>query len=395
MKTSKKVSVVHINDAITPGGSLVVMDSLIKGTSKENIENRAIIADRPENLDITLDNIEYDVLRHKYSYLEHSQLISSIEGKNKYIRLLYLLAFEAKKKIYDFIYLFKIIQILKNKPFDLIHIHSTLLPCFACILTKSPFIYHLHGLHAKYTKTGVFLMNSAQSIIAISNYIAQTAIKHGISKDKITVLANPLRPSPMPRPLKESYKSNTDEVLIGHFGRIVPWKGQLEFIEAFAIVKKNFPHISAIIVGEVTDGNDEYFQSLTDRIADLNIQDSIHFLGYKNNTADYYNICDIIVHSSIEPEPFGLVIIESMAAGKPVIASSLGAAPEIIDDGITGLIADPRDKDKLSAQIISLVKSTKLRGELGANAQIEVDKSYRLDFIAKKFSSMYKEISDL
>lgn len=395
LKTNKKITILHINDAVTPGGSLVVMDSLIKSTPKENISNKAIIANKLEILDIKLENNCYDILRPKYSYPEHTQLIGQLKRRNKFYRILQLIIFESKRKLFNSIYTLKLfVLITKYKP-DLVHIHSTTLPCLACILARTPYIFHLHGaIDSDYSSANISMINKAHTIIAISDFVAQSAGQFGLDNEKISIIANPIRLFPHPKHIDNNYRCKSNDILIGHFGRIVRWKGQLEFVEAFNLAKQKIPDISAIIVGEVTDGNDAYLKQLTKKTRDLGIEDSVKFVGYKQNTQDYYNICDIIIHSSIEPEPFGLVIIEAMAAGKPVIASTLGAAPEIVDDGISGLIADPRSSDDLSAQIIKLAESEELRKQLGSYAKIAANQNYNLEFIAKKFCAVYKEISN-
>ena len=84
LMNSKNTSVLHINDAITPGGSLVVINSLITSTSKQNITNTVIISEETEKLDLFLKDNCYSILKTKYSYSEHSQLISNVKNKKKY-----------------------------------------------------------------------------------------------------------------------------------------------------------------------------------------------------------------------------------------------------------------------------------------------------------------------
>ncbi len=393
--SNQVLSILHINDAVSQGGSLVVMSSLCSASARTNIKCKSLIADAAENLDINLEKKNTYVLRPKYSYPEHRHLITKLQEKNKYLRALGLILFESKRTFFNGLYLLSLIALLKKEKFDVVHIHSTPLPCLACILTKTPFVFHLHGpINSYYTRIGLFMVGRAQTIISISNFVANTATASGLKQHKIKVIANPVRPSPSPADLHHDYKMTPDDVLVGHFGRLVPWKGQLEFIKSFAIALQSTPNMSAIIVGEVTDGCEPYLELLHQTTKELNICDSVYFLGYKTNTEDYYNICDIVVHSSIEPEPFGLVIIEAMAAAKAVIASNLGAAPEIISNGNNGLIADPTNKDDLSSQIVTLASSKALRLQLGEAAKISAEKKYNLDLIAEKFKAVYIEARD-
>lgn len=135
--------------------------------------------------------------------------------------------------------------------------------------------------------------------------------------------------------------------LIGMFGRITVWKGQDVFLRALAKTKDT----RAIIVGEAYFGEQEYEQNLHTLIKELHLEDRVTMTGHLDNIPAVMSACDIIVHCSTAPEPFGLVIVEAMAAQKPVIASNAGGAQEIVQNNITGQLTPPGDDTALAAAI--------------------------------------------
>jgi glycosyltransferase involved in cell wall biosynthesis len=101
---------------------------------------------------------------------------------------------------------------------------------------------------------------------------------------------------------------------------------------------------------------------------------------------------DVVVHASIIPEPFGQVIIEGMAAGKPVIASRGGGATEIVIDGVSGLLVPMKDDEALAAAMRELLGDAGLRERLGAAGRRRVEEAFRIESTALKISQVYSTL---
>lgn len=127
--------------------------------------------------------------------------------------------------------------------------------------------------------------------------------------------------------------------LIGIFGRITAWKGQDIFIQAISLISE----AKAIVVGEPFFGEHAYEQQIHQLVKKLNLEDKITFTGHTDDVPEIMAACDVVVHCSTAPEPFGLVIVEAMAARRPVIASDAGGAQEIIHHNITGQLTPMGD----------------------------------------------------
>jgi glycosyltransferase involved in cell wall biosynthesis len=138
--------------------------------------------------------------------------------------------------------------------------------------------------------------------------------------------------------------------LIGIVGRLQRWKGIHVLIEAMPKVLQNYPDAYCVVVGGKHDLEPDYPTFVEQRIADLGLGDRIILAGLQQNVPEWMQAMDIVVHAS-DNEPFGIVTIEAMALGKPVVAAASGGPTEIITDGENGLLASYGDAD---AQVISL-----------------------------------------
>ncbi len=152
---------------------------------------------------------------------------------------------------------------------------------------------------------------------------------------------------------------------IGLIGRISPWKGQHIFLQAAAQVLKRFPDARFVIIGAPLFGEDEYNQEIRKLPADLGIADAVEFAGFRNDIGDAIDELDMVVHASTVGEPFGQVIIEGMAAAKPVVATNGGGVPEIVNDGATGILVPMGDAQAMADAMCALLADPKRAREMG------------------------------
>ena len=137
--------------------------------------------------------------------------------------------------------------------------------------------------------------------------------------------------------------------VLGVFGRIIPWKGQDVVMRALAQV----PSGIALFVGEEEDGG--YANQLRLLAAKLGIAERVRFLGFREDVPQLMRLVDCVVHASVDPEPFGRVVVEGMLAGRPVIATRAGGVPEIIEDGVNGILVPPGNPDELAEAIVRVL----------------------------------------
>lgn len=172
---------------------------------------------------------------------------------------------------------------------------------------------------------------------------------------------------------------DSDQRLIGVFGRLTPWKGQhvlLDALQSDALRK-----VAAAFVGEALYTNEDraYADRLRQMSADPGLASRVHWLGHRNDIPELMQACDVVVHCSTQPEPLGRVIIEGMLAGRPVVAAAAGGALEIINDGVDGLLTPPGDSDRLAAAIGSLLIDPEFAKRLAEAGRASARDRFRLE----------------
>jgi len=151
--------------------------------------------------------------------------------------------------------------------------------------------------------------------------------------------------------LRSELGLGADDFVVGSLGRIRPWKGQHVLIEALAKLHGRYPRVKGLIVGAPEVHEMAYGETMRQMARDLGVGESVIFCGYRRDVPDVLRAMDLMAHTSVRPEPFGRVIIEAMAAGTPVVASDAGAGPEIVRDGVEGLLVPADDATALAAAI--------------------------------------------
>ena len=192
--------------------------------------------------------------------------------------------------------------------------------------------------------------------------------------------------------MRKHYGINERELVLGIVGRIIRWKGHVEFLMAASMVMRAVPGLRVLIVGEFSDNSSLYRNEITRIVEDSGYKERFIFTGYVSDVESYYSLMDVCVHASIEPEPFGLVITEAMVCGIPVIASDRGAPREIITDGENGYLVNPKDTGKLAETIIRLLNDGALRSRIGVSGKEHVLRNYHVGSYAKSMEQVYMKV---
>ncbi len=170
---------------------------------------------------------------------------------------------------------------------------------------------------------------------------------------------------------RKRYSLSLDRRLVGVIGRLDPQKGQEEFLRSLPLVLKEHADAFYVILGEETHGEEGFRRRLVNLSYELGVQNSVRFLPFTENAAEFMAAIDVFVMPSYS-ETFGLVLIEAMAMEKPVIATSAGGVSEIVDNGLDGLLVPPRDEKALADAVVLLLNDTSFRYALARHARGEV-----------------------
>jgi glycosyltransferase involved in cell wall biosynthesis len=173
---------------------------------------------------------------------------------------------------------------------------------------------------------------------------------------------------PTPHDARTALGLSSAGPLVGIVARLQRWKGVHVFVDAVAIAAKRHPGLHAVVVGGAHETEPGYREELEARARQLGIESRITFAGFQSNVPVWMQAMDIVVHAS-DREPFGMVVVEAMALGKPVIAGQSGGPAEIITDGVDGVLAPFGDTLALGGAISRLIDDPALARRLGTAAR--------------------------
>ncbi len=283
---------------------------------------------------------------------------------------------------------FKIKKIIVCNQIDLICTSSmvNLYGALAAKLTHRPHILiAVEYLPVLSPFTHYFLLLS-DKIICCSDMVSRMFKKSGKVLVKYPgVDLNEFSPHVDSRAVKEELGISGN--LVSMVTRLDKWKGVETFIRAAKYVEHE---AKFIIFAELVLGKEKYLNKLENMIKQLRLDGRV-FIRITRCTPEVIAASDIIVHASLRPEPFGLIVIESMATGKPVIASKLGGPLEIISDGADGLLVESANPQILALAISGLLKNPKVASEMGVKAREKVTEKFNIKEYARSFDGIFKE----
>lgn len=218
-------------------------------------------------------------------------------------------------------------------------------------------------------------------IIAVSDWIGME-MKEKYGSKRVYVVPNGIKP---PKKIKQN--RNTEITKYIFTGRIDPQKGIHTAIEAFGkLVKED--KISNFYFDIYGDGDNEYLKSCICLAEKNSISEFVNFKGRIEGVSDIYYNYDIMLMPTMMREPFGMVTVEAMAAGLPVIATNKYGPAEIIDDGIDGLLFEPGSSEQLAEKIALLHNNNNLYEKLRRCAREKYLRNYQLEDIKAKVENI-------
>jgi glycosyltransferase involved in cell wall biosynthesis/peptidoglycan/xylan/chitin deacetylase (PgdA/CDA1 family) len=177
--------------------------------------------------------------------------------------------------------------------------------------------------------------------------------------------------------------------VIGILAAVRPIKGHRYFLEAAALIRRRFPRAHFLVVGWHLD--EPYFQRLQEMVGRLNLGSSVTFTGGRHDTPALLAAMDVSVFASIN-EGFSNAVLESMAAGKPVVATNSGGTPEAVVDGVTGLLVPPQDSRALADALISVFSDTSKAARMGAAGKTRVRADFGIDAMIRQTEGLYETL---
>ncbi|MEO0116011.1 MAG: glycosyltransferase family 4 protein [candidate division WOR-3 bacterium] len=278
--------------------------------------------------------------------------------------------------------------------FDIVHIHGSLAPTLPILALRHSQAKNLITLHSYYRRSKgyaffrPFLLpyfKKLDGVIAVSQAAVRATRRY--FPGEYCVIPNAIDPnqfSPEVPPLSQ-FLNHFPRILF--VGRFEPKKGLKYLLQALPLVKKVFPNCLLLVIGAGLFGYSykEYI--------DESVQKNVQFLGVINpqDIPSYYATCDIFCAPSVDCESFGIILLEAMACGKPVVASNIPGYQEVVSDGEDGFLVPPRSPKAIAEAIIRICQDEEKRREMGEAGRRKA-LTYSWENIGKKVEEFYKKL---
>lgn len=293
-------------------------------------------------------------------------------------------------------------RVVSTNP-DLVHANSIragLVATAATLGLKSRVVWHLHDLLPRHPLSSVIrafaFLSSRTQMIAVSEAVADNFIGAFFPlKKRVKTILNgtdlgKFQPNQTARQeIRKELQLDEAEPVIGIVGQLTARKGQLELVRAFAQVLTQIPRATLLIVGAPLFNRDEEYAALLKRTArELGVAERVRFTGARSDVAAVMQALDLLVINS-SAEPFGLVAVEAMACGTPILAAASGGIPEIIEHGKTGWLVPPCDEQTLAVAIVSLSRQPALRRHLAEQGKNHVRSRFSAERYLTELQAFY------
>jgi glycosyltransferase involved in cell wall biosynthesis len=259
----------------------------------------------------------------------------------------------------------------------------------AAKIAKTKVVFVRHQMD-RLKKTTCWLVNNhVDRVVAVSGAVKDALIESGISREKIDVIYNSIplerfNPGTVERDaVRRELGIDSDSIVIGTAGKLNQGKGVFDLLSAVHRLMETYPNVRLIFVG---DGSER--TRLEQETQRLSMHDKVIFPGVRDDMERMYAAMDVFILPSTCREAFGMVLIEAMAMSKPVIATTMGGIPEIIDDEVNGVLVPPQDPDAIAHAIARYIED----GAFSRKVALEGRKLIEQKFSDKAMGDSFENI---
>jgi glycosyltransferase involved in cell wall biosynthesis len=304
----------------------------------------------------------------------------------------------------DPLLLWRLVRFLRTRQPDIVHthlIHGDLYGTLAAGLARVPHVVSTRHNDNTFRRWPLFgrLHNSVSKrqdhIITISEHLKRFTVEiEGVNPEKVTPIHYGLAPRQSAdsmlaaRAMRTELGIPDDALLVGIVARLTEQKGHTHLFAAWQQVMHVLPDAHLLVVG---DGPlRDFLQTLA---KDRNLTGSITFTGYRSDVPRIMSALDVMVLPSFW-EGFGLVLLEAMSAGKPIVASRVSAIPEIVVDGETGLLVPPGDLHSLAQALLKVLQDPERGRRMGRKGRARLEREFGVEKMVCATEHVYDALLD-
>lgn len=263
-----------------------------------------------------------------------------------------------------------------------------------------PQVIHLHYIIGPWLHKPVLgRLRTCAHVVAVSDFIREEALRHGVGAEKVTTVRNTAPATPPPdagarAAVRAELGIAPDAPLLGIVARLDPDKGQADTLRAFAQARGSHPGLQLLVVGDPSPWHPGYAGTLGELAERLGAAETVHFLGRRSDVPRLLAAMDLFVHPS-RRDPCPLALLEAADASLPAVAYAEGGANELVQDGVTGLLAAPGDVDALARSILCLLDDLGRARAMGRAGRKRIARDFQPALAGQAFTSLIGRVAGL
>ncbi len=379
-------TVLYVENGVGFGGAVISLRTFLEHVDRDRYRSVLVHSLEDEKF-ASFDGVAETVHVSRWRYSGNRLLAALIKGLNLDV----------------LVYAFKLAKVAREQKADLLYLNNDFIANLSGVIAGwmigRPVVIHERDIPAPHSRLAQWLIRWTERFLAISGPVRQALLDMGVPLERITMVPEGLdlnlyhlRPAEEVAALREKMGVDAGQGLIVMVGMIMEWKGQHVLVESAKEILARHPDTRFVIIGETPPGREEYLHKLQDRVEILGLGEAIEFIGYRDDIPLYAQAADAVVHASISPEPFGRVVIEAMVMGTPIVATSIGAPPEIVKDGVTGFLVPPSDPERLAEVLNKILDDPDFRAQVGHAARQDALQNYAIDRHAGLIQAVFDEL---
>lgn len=301
----------------------------------------------------------------------------------------------------------RIVRLIRGERIDLVHTNTlhNLYGYPAARLARRPHVWHVREVVTQSAAVrrleALLARRFADRIITVSAAAAEMfADDGGVYPPHLTVMWNGVdlhrfHPRNSGLRIRSELGLAADAQLVGMVCRLDHCKGVDVFLRAAALCREEFPGARFVVCGGEVEGQEEVAREAVRRAGELGLDGVVRFTGWRYGPEDMpevYAALDVVISASTRPESFGLVLVEAMATGKPVVATNLGGTREVCVAGETAILVPPRDPRRMADAILELLRDPGRAARMGRAGRERAERNFDEQRHARELSLLYEEV---
>ena len=289
--------------------------------------------------------------------------------------------------------------VARTQGIDILHGNSNVAQMYAATAARQaglPSVWHSRDLVALGWQ-GRWLSRASTRVVAISDAVARHLTASGIHAEKLVTIRNGIDTAHFVergagQAVRDELGIGRDRYVVATVGQLVPWKKQTVFLDVARRVAEMSPAAFFLVVGsDLFDEHPEYSAELERLVREFGLSDRVLFTGHRRDMPGVLEAIDVLVHPATR-EPFGRVVVEAMAVGRPVVAADACGPAEIVRNGEDGFLTPPDDAGAMAQAVLSLAQDRALAARMGAAGRARARRDFDVRTTVRRLESLYEEL---